>query len=210
MSNSTYNINEEFLRSRFSEYEVSFEEKNWEDLEKELSEIKVQSGIPLGKIKPKFILIPIAVLTTISLLYINIDKLSGNTADAAALLPLQQAESQQKQEQAPVVKEPAGPVSIETTSEKPAAKLSATSTPSVTTVTPPVKKEPEPVKTEAAKNINPVVATTSSNSIPVAEEQRGRKKRKKRKNDSYETIESLRSSSLVPNSQDDDVVVPAD
>jgi len=214
MSSDNYKINEELLRQRFSEYEVSFDDKSWNDLEKDLDQVKTQNSISFGKVNPKLLLIPVCVIALAAALYLNIDKLTGKNADSAASLPVQTRANENKTA-VPEVKQEAKitpPVA-----EKPKAD-SIVKDPGPITIAKqaepvPVKKEEAIVKNDVVKKEEkspPVTVDTNSNAKPpvVSESQAKKKKKKKRRNGSYDAIETIRTTSLIPSSQDDDVVVP--
>jgi hypothetical protein len=201
--NSTYNINEESLRLRFADFEAGFDENGWEELEKNLSEVKAQSNISLGKVNFKLVLIPLLIGLVGFSLYLSRNTLFGNNPESAASLPVENPVPENKNTTPPVVQLKTDSINI---NESAVTKSDVSSTT--------IKTAPVPGNQESAKISSPVAA--EGNTISVMEEknsisdnQNGKKKKKKRRNGSYDAIETIRTSSLIPSSQDDDVIVPA-
>ncbi|MFL5754233.1 MAG: hypothetical protein ACJ76F_12545, partial [Bacteroidia bacterium] len=192
------------------EYEVAFNEKSWEELEKSLSEVKVQSSISLGsisfqKIKPAFVIIPVLIAISSFVLYLSVDKMSGNTAESASALPVQPSipekiNSTAQEKTATAVPEEPTQESIQKTNE-------AASVQQARAISPPVN--PENSKVAQSAPALTAITSTAPGKVGAANDQGIKKKRGMRKNGAYDAIETIRTSSLIPSSDDDDVVVPS-
>jgi hypothetical protein len=195
--NFTYNINEEALRQRLSDFELAFDEMSWSDLEKRLDESKVASPISIGKFNPKLLAIPAVILLGCAVLYLNIDKLRSENVPVTTSLqvstPIVTAE--------PVQKEQPSEVKITAPADEPVKTLEKEA--SIPVVKQEVVKEDVkseiPAETKIASTNEQLNTNTSSDpSTP--------KKKKKRRNRSADIYESVRNASMAQS--DESVVVP--
>ena len=212
-ANNAYPINEDQLKQMLQSYEVEYCEKQWEILENEIATIKAQKSQVFKNFNPKLLVIPAVAIVVIVVLYFNLSNLFSKNTNAETPFESAPIQNEVQHEPTPEPLPPAPKKVVNSAAliEAEKAKIKADSLAQVK------KIEEENAKlvqsdtskvTEAAKDEkNTRIATEQSASEPKGEVVKKKKKKKKKKN-SYESIESLRKNSLVPNDADNDVVVP--
>ncbi len=212
-SHNTYPINEEQLKQSLQGYEVEYCEKQWEILEVEIANIKAKKNQVFKNFSAKLLVVPAAAVVLIVVLYFSLNNLiSKNTNENIQPVTNTVQETIQHEpipEPLPQTPKKAVDNSAVIAAEK--AKLTADS-----------------ISAESKKNLesNIKVVAVDSNSTtekksvdtskivsePALNDQKTdvlkKKKKRKKKKNSFESIESLRKNSLVPNDEDNDVVVP--
>ncbi len=216
MNKSGYNIDEERLKQRFAEFRVHYEEVYWQNFEPRLSELKIQSNFSLGSINKVWLILPLlagALGASAVYFYSNPIRFSSSTTVNASP-PLEESPPPEPKKET-VVKVNAVLVSVPPT--KDTAKLQPSNVAAEKkTVANIVKKdssiltaaEDKPKDSSHAK-ADEQLLNDSNTSGEHHESAAHKKKKKKKKRNPGDPIESLRSNTLVPNSSDDDVVVPS-
>ncbi len=211
-SHNTYPINEEQLKQALHGYEVEYCEKQWEILEAEIANIKSQKNQAFKNFSAKLLVIPAAAIVLIVVLYFSLSNVFSKNTNETIQPVTNTVQETIQHEPIPEPPPPAKKVvdnSATVAAEK--AKLIADSLAIET------KKGIESKIKVVATDSNSVTEKKSDDTSKIATEPalndqksdvvKKKKKRKKKKN-SFESIESLRKNSLVPNDADNDVVVP--
>jgi hypothetical protein len=217
-----YRIDEQMLRNTLLGYSADFNASHCDAIEQEVASIKMQKTITLPdtRIMMRFVLLPLILLGSGVLIYVNADTIQGWFASP---LPAQ-AETEVQSAPPPAVKqEPVinnTPPPVNTTTIE---KDSVIAEPVKNTVQVATKNTASPETT--AKKASPVVALPPTDSVAKAETKKEevkvrdahtdsvsstpapvKKKRKRRHHPN--AMDELKESTLQSSSADEDVVVP--
>ena len=218
MGKSTYNINEEQLKQHFSAYRVDFNEQHWFDFEKKLNEAKIQPSISLGKINKAWLIVPLVAgaLGASGFYFYNNPFHTENAIPVAATTIIPETKPVVKA----IVPKPVPPAPVTAIQQPIEASDSLQKTAKNET------SDSGKVSADKKENNIEVAAHREAGDTSTLKENHAeliinhkdssehhpeavhKKKKKKKKRGANESIESIHSRSLVPNSSDDDVVVP--
>jgi hypothetical protein len=220
----TYPIDENALREKFANYNISFNSSSLDFLDDEMAQVKTHKPIELPETKNilKFIAIPVAVVVVGCVMYFGYSYIKKTNSAATPKDTTTVVKNVVKPKEEVVITTPSVEVA-----NTPTVAVKAEIKKQVTPVTPVPQKIKNTVKTSVPEPVavpkKDTTPITTLVTIPVADtvgkkskadmaagkekENTAKKKKKKRKN-SLDVTDDIRQSTQKPNSADDDVVVP--
>jgi hypothetical protein len=196
----TYLINEDLLREKMLNFEVNLCESQWNILEQEISQSKIQSAQIFNNFSAKILIIPTVIIIAGSILYFNISKMySSRNSELNNSAEVKISEASQK---ITVVKKPEVPVKRQVNADS-LRKVQEAETKAKAEAEALIRAEEEKAKQAALDSVKVL-----NDSSQVQSETPKKKKKKRRKRKSFESIENIRNGAFDSGNSGDDVVVP--